>query len=180
MNRKLAIVTAVLLSICCLIVLLPGAAIAQGSEADDAFAPVPFAQRARLAGRLKLLIDYQIKQDWARQYDLFSALRRRAEGKTDFISLSRKEIAKGWKWPLMSFTPKWTVESKMEHKSNQWFIGGCAKLKKKDAVAFENAGVEVSWERNDWFFSEVQMLSETEPGKCGQSKEIIVSLIENE
>lgn len=154
---------------CLLLLSLLDASLVHG-QADDAFAPVPAAQRARLAERLKLLVDYQIKQDWARQYDLFSALRRRAEGKTDFISLSRKEIAKGWTWPLMSFTPKWTDESKMEHKPNQWFIGGCAMLKKKDAVAFENAGVEASWERNDWFFSEVQMLDETEPGKCGQRK----------
>ena len=150
-----------------LLVLFYGAA-GQQPNIDKVFEPVPPEHRAQLEQRLKLLVEYQQKQDWAHEYDLFSALRRRAEGKADFIALSRKEIIHGWKLPLVGFVPVRVGEFRPDSKTFVWMITGCARLKKGQQIVIETAGVEAYWERNNWFFSEVQMIGDLHAEPCGQ------------
>ncbi|HEY5883738.1 MAG TPA: hypothetical protein VIT88_03585 [Pyrinomonadaceae bacterium] len=85
----------------------------------------------KLKDRLELLVTYQIKQQWSKQYDLFSSLRRRAEGKADYINLTRKEYANGWKSPLVSFTTRSINLVQVDRTTKLWMITGCAEVREK-------------------------------------------------
>ncbi|MCA1604700.1 MAG: hypothetical protein LC775_04305 [Acidobacteria bacterium] len=133
---------------------------------NQVYRNVSVERRQKLKDRLELLVAYQIRQQWSRQYDLFSSLRRRAEGKADFINLVRKEYANGWKLPLVSFTPRSINLVQMDRTTKIWMIAGCAEVKEKNGIRQRAALIEAQWERNNWYFSEVQITNARVQGVC--------------
>jgi hypothetical protein len=121
----------------------------------EIFSPVPEAQRSRLIERLNLLMEYQMKQEWAKQYGLFSSLMTRAEGKRDFINRTRQAYSKWGRVPLLAFTPYKVALVRVDTRQKVWFIIGCSQILEKGQKKNEFAQVEAYWEKNDWFFSEV-------------------------
>ena len=169
MSRML--VRKLIITACICVLQYPAAISTRAQRSNDLdFGPIPIDRQARLVERLKLLIDYQIKQDWAKQYDLFSALIRRAEGKLDFIRLAKKEMVRGWKLPLAQFVPMRVRDFHPDAQTKLWVVLGCAKLREKDRFKYQNGMVEAYWERNDWYFSEVQMLADIDERRCGQEQ----------
>jgi hypothetical protein len=122
---------------------------------NEIFAPIPEAQRSRLIERLNLLIEYQKKQEWAKQYELFSSLMTRAEGKRDFINRTRQAYRKWGRAPLLAFTSYKVTLVQVDARQKVWFISGCAEVLEKGQKRNEFAQIEACWEKNDWFFSEV-------------------------
>ena len=147
-------------ALCLLLVsigLFPSLVHSQGE--DQVYGNLPLERRQKFKDRVHLLVSYQVKQQWSRQYDLFSSLRRRAQGKADFINLVRKEYANGWKSPLVSFTPSSINLVQMDRTTKIWMIAGCAEVKEKNGIRQRAAMIEAQWERNNWYFSEVQITS---------------------
>jgi hypothetical protein len=122
---------------------------------NEIFGPVPEAQRSGFIERLNLLIEYQKKQEWAKQYDLFSSSMTRAEGKRDFINRTRQAYSKWGRAPLLAFTPYKVAMKQVDARQKVWFIAGCAEVLKKGQRSNELAQVEAYWEKNNWFFSEL-------------------------
>jgi hypothetical protein len=130
-------------------------AFAQHSN-DEIFAPIPEAQRSRLIERLNLLIEYQKRQQWAKQYDLLSSLMTRAESKRDFVNRTRQAYSKWGRTPLLAFTPYKVSLVQVDANRKVWFISGCSQVLEKGQKVNKLAVVEAYREKNDWFFSEVQ------------------------
>jgi hypothetical protein len=128
---------------------------AQTSD-DEIFAPVPEAQRSRLIERLNLLIEYQKTQQWAKQYDLLASSIRQAQSKRDFVNLTRQAYSRWGRTPLLSFTSYKVRLIPVDAHRKIWFISGCSQVLEKGEKINQLAVVEAYWEKNDWFFSEVQ------------------------
>jgi len=118
---------------------------------------VPEMQRTRLIERLNLLVEYQKNQQWAKQYDLLRSFITRAEGKKDFINRTDQAYSKWGRLPLLNFTPYRVAKTRDEStKTEFWAITGCSELSDKGQRIRKFAMVEAYFERNDWFFSELQ------------------------
>jgi hypothetical protein len=137
------------------------------------FSPIPVVQRARLIERLNLLVEYQKTQQWAKQYDLLASLFKRAQGKRDFIDNTKQAYSRWGRTPLLSFTPIGVKLVQVDANRRVWFISGCSLVSEKGDKVNKRAVVEAYWEKNDWFFSEVQSLDTAEPDNlCAQTPEL--------
>jgi hypothetical protein len=123
---------------------------------DEIFGPIPEAQRSRLIERLNLLIEYQKKQEWAKQYELFSSLMTSAEGKRDFVNRTRQAYSRWGRAPLLAFTPYKVALVQVDARQKVWFILGCSQVLEKGQTINQPAQIEAYWEKNDWFFSDVE------------------------
>ncbi len=130
-------------------------------QTDD-FMSLPEARRVRLAERLKLFVEYQRKELWDKQYDMFSIRRRRSEGKQDYISFARKAIVKGWTSRLLYFEPRIVKWLKVDAKTRVWIIWGCAGAVENGKKMVKIGSVEAEWENGDWYFSGVQLIGSDE------------------
>lgn len=145
-----------------------GATVFAQAHDDAVFADVPEVARAQMIERLNLLVEYQKTQQWAKQYDLFSSKRRRSESKRDFINNTRLAYSKWGRTPLLSFTPLRVALVQVDANQRVWFIAGCSQVLDKGRKVNNGAFVEAHWERNNWYFSEVENIgpSADEDGPC--------------
>lgn len=151
-----------------LVLLLSCSAQGQIRYDDDAFEAIPETRRARIEERLKLFVELQCTEQWAKHYDMFSTLRRSGEGKTDYINFMRQALARGWEQRLLFFAPRGVRQMQMDAKTKVWWIIGCAGMKEEGREVRRAAYVEAAWERGDWFFSSLKLLSlaENPPDIC--------------
>jgi|GEM_PF-3451378 len=120
------------------------------------FSAVPAEQRARLAERLTLLVEYQKTQQWDKQYDLLRSFTKKAEGKADFINRTQQAYSKWGRLPLLDFTPYRAANVQADANTKFLAITGCSELLDKGQKVRKFAVVEAYREKNDWFFSELQ------------------------
>lgn len=142
-----------------LVLLLSCSAQGQIRYEMDVFTPIPETRRARIEERLKLFVELQRTEQWGKHYDLFSAMRRRGEGKTDYINFMRQALDKGWEQRLLFFAPREVQQMQMDAKTKVWWVIGCAGMKEEGREVRRAAYVEAVWERSDWFFSGLKILS---------------------
>jgi hypothetical protein len=143
------------LTVVSMIVLYSLLALAQATN-NEIFAPIPEAQRSRLIERLNLLVEYQKTKQWAKQYDLLSPQMTRAESKRDYVNRTRQAYSKWGRAPLLEFMPRMVRLTPIDANQRVWFIVGCSQLLEKGQKINATGLVEAYWEKNDWFFSEVQ------------------------
>jgi hypothetical protein len=123
---------------------------------QDVFSAIDSTRRARLAQRLKLLVQYQKTKQWEKQYGLLAELITRSQSKRDFVDLTRKAYSEWGRAPLLDFIPLKVSLQPVDPSRSVWFISGCSLILEKGQQIKKAALVEAYWERNDWFFSEVQ------------------------
>jgi hypothetical protein len=123
---------------------------------QDVFSPIASIRRARLAQRLNLLIEYQKTKQWEKQYGLLAELITRSQSKRDFVDLTHQAYSKWGRTPLLEFIPLKVTLQPVDATRSVWFISGCSLVLEKGQKIRKGALVEAYWERNDWFFSEVQ------------------------
>jgi hypothetical protein len=78
------------------------------SGPQDVFSPIESTRRARLAERLRLLVQYQKTKQWEKQYGLLAELINRSQSKRDFVDLNRQAYNKWGRTPLIGFRSIWS------------------------------------------------------------------------
>jgi len=145
-----------ILGIWCLVAAVVIVSTVWQTGAQDVFSPIASTRRARLAERLNLLVQYQKTKQWEKQYGLLAELITRSESKRDFVDLTRKAYSKWGRTPLLDFIPLKVALQPVDARRSVWFISGCSLVLERGQTIRKSALVEAYWERNDWFFSEVQ------------------------
>ena len=144
-----------LLCICSLVTVVTVSMISQ-SGPQDVFSPIESTRRARLAERLRLFVQYQTTKQWEKQYGLLAELITRSQSKRDFVDSNRQAYNKWGRTPLLDFVPSKVTLQPVDTTRKVWFISGCSVVLEKGQQIRKAALVEAYWEKNDWFFSEVQ------------------------
>ncbi|HEV7397079.1 MAG TPA: hypothetical protein VGN86_11255 [Pyrinomonadaceae bacterium] len=123
---------------------------------DNLFATVPEADRARISERLKLLIEYQVAQQWAKQYDLLSSSLRRGEGRRDFVNRTKEAFTQWGRKPLLEFIPYEARYVQVEREKEVLFIVGCSRVLDNGKKVRQLAVVEAFKEGKEWYFTEIE------------------------
>ena len=118
---------------------------------QEVFSPVPEAMRSRLNERLKLLVEYERKKQWGKEYDLLSQQVTQGETKEDFVARLRTSDAEGEGYKVQSFTPKYTT---LIYK-HRWQVFGCVRVLHRGRTLTLNGEVAAILENGEWFFSQV-------------------------
>jgi hypothetical protein len=121
------------------------------------FATVPLSVRAGLVARLKLLIKYQRRHRWDREFNLLTNLYLQAEDESReaFVKTKKRYYAEGREYKLLGFSPV-SVDGRNElQDGGEWAIHGCGSwLVKGRTVKYDSSVIAVR-QRGDWYFSEV-------------------------
>lgn len=141
----------------------------QPIRAEEIFAPVPAALRATLAERLNLLVDYQRKQQWERQYELLSSIYTQGDSKEEYASRNRhwyKDVAPDDL--ILDFSPKSTTVHEASPDTGWWTIYGCAKVRRKGHEEQLYATVDARREGGTWYFSTIGVITpiDGQPQRC--------------
>lgn len=142
------------------------------SKNEEIFASIPAPLRARLADRLKLLVEYQRTQQWGKQYDLLSELFTQGKSKKEFVKLNKHYYTEVMPDDLiLDFTPKSVTSQSESVDYGEWTIFGCAKLRTKGRILQLYASVSAYRDKNDWYFSQVGVIApvDGQPEPCPYS-----------
>ena len=122
----------------------------------ELFATVPEADRVRISQRLKLLIEYQVGQQWEKQYDLLTSSLRRGEGRRDFVNRTKQAFTQWGRKPLLEFTPYEARFVQLERDKQVLYIVGCSRLLDNGKKVRQLAVVEAFKEGKEWYFTEIE------------------------
>ena len=130
---------------------------AQVDNLAKVFAPIDAPSRQRLAERLKLYVEYERTHQWEKLYELISKQYLKNESREEFVK--RQRSFSGNNFPdTLDFIPQSTVTS-FAGNEDEYFIEGCMKVRWKGRVRRWLAGVDVFWEKGNWYFSTVSAIT---------------------
>ncbi len=159
-----------LLSSIVILPLLLLAAYSQAQSSLEVFDPVPGSQRAHLAERLNLLVEYQR----TKQYDnIFKML---PKVHTQHPELTREkflaDIRMQRKAHIVDFVPAYTKKNPTI--DGEYAIYGCAKVREGWSKKKWQAATYASLENGEWYFSDLlftfSSLHARNPAPCGPKK----------
>lgn len=132
---------------------------------------VPKALQARLAERLKMLVEYQSNKLWEKQYELLSFRIVQDESKERYAKRNENWYTNVVPDDLfLDFTPSETTAHESSAESGWWTIYGCAKLRQKKRFVELRASVDAYRESGDWYFSTIGVITvvdgEAKPCTC--------------
>src|SRR5262245_44438778 len=128
---------------------------AQGRpQNQDIFAEVSVPVRARLAERLKLLIEYDRTKQWGRMYDLLSDRFLQGETKENLVNRQRYIDEKLVGVELIEFTPQ--SITLLHEESGWWLIRGCGKFRQSGSSRRVDTVVEAYLQNGEWYFSQIR------------------------
>lgn len=124
---------------------------AQGqTQEQEVFAEVPAPLRARLSERLKLLVEYQRTEQWAKLYDF---LYQPTTSKEKYVEQNIR-VAKDFGNIILDFKPH---SATLLYPNSGWFfIKGCATQREKNGrIVMLEADVEARLQNEEWLLSPV-------------------------
>jgi hypothetical protein len=146
---------------------------ASGQQAEiDGINSVPEHSRATLLGRLKTLVGSYQLADWPTVHKSLPQFPPVTETLGDFQARLSRSYPRSIGGTFVNFEPDTIVEQP----ANQWAVWGCATLKNQAQKAIKERWVVfASWEREEWFFSELRPVANLGakkplPCKSGQGK----------
>ncbi len=115
------------------------------------FEPVPANQRARLAERLKLLVEYQRTKQYEKVFGMLPKVH------TQHPELTKEEfladIQRQGKAHIVDFVPEYTTENPTI--DGEYAIYGCAKVRAGQGAKKWQAVTYASLEDWEWYFSDI-------------------------
>jgi hypothetical protein len=147
------------------------AASGQTGDGLNVFVPVPANQRARLAGRLKLLVEYQRTKQYEKVFVMLPKVHTQHPEltKEEFLATTR---AQG-KAHVVDFIPEYTTENPTI--DGEYAIYGCTKVREGRGMKKWQAAIYASLEDGEWYFSDILFtfpsLHSRNPATCVAKKE---------
>jgi hypothetical protein len=142
-------------------------------EANEVFAQIPYEQRATLTERLNFFIQLEKNGKWDESYKMISATyRQRIRGGYSLSDYKKEKNIKINKFDPRNFSSvnNNTVFAArpIAEIEGHYFIEGCGSGKGGGGKAL--AIIEAYWEKDDWYFSDMQALGMHELIKCNPRK----------
>ncbi len=154
-----------------ILLLLLLAAYGQAGDSLKVFDPVPANQRARLAKRLKLLVEYQRTKQYEKLFGMLPKFHTQHPEltKEEFLAAIR---AQG-KAHIVDFIPEYATENLTI--DGEYAIYGCAKVREGRSTKKWQAAIYASLENGEWYFSDILFtfpsLHARNPASCVAKKE---------
>jgi hypothetical protein len=141
------------------------------AAANEKISGLSVEQTRLLSERLRLFIEYQASQQWQKQYDLLSSLTTRALTRKDYVEVTTKAYRDWGRAPVLEFVPLTIQSLQADPKEKMWIIRGCSVVSEKGERAGKPAIIEASWEKSNWFFSEIhEFMGENTGDPCAIDK----------
>ncbi len=146
------------------------AAYGQAKDRLKVFNPVPADQRAHLAERLKLLIEYQRTKQYDKLFELFPKIHTQHPELTEEKFLA--DIRMQGKSHIVDFVPEYSTENPTI--DGEYAIYGCAKVREGWSTKKWQAATYASLENGEWYFSDILFtfsgLHARNPAPCTSKK----------
>lgn len=140
-----------LLSSIAILLLLLLAAYGQVEDSLKVFDPIPANERAHLAERLKLLVEYQRTKQYEKLFEMLPKVH------TQHPELSKEkflaDIRRNGKSHIVDFVPKYIIENPTI--DGEYVIYGCAKVREGWSTRRWQATIYASLENGEWYFSDI-------------------------
>jgi len=135
---------------------------AQCQGCPKIFAPVKYSQREQLFKRLKLVIEYESKQQWDKRYETLPKTHtRHAPTKEEYLAGAGGNA----KPMILDFVPAYTVANPTI--DGEYAIYGCGKVQDKEQTASWQAVIYASVEEGEWYLSEIHFgFKDNAPAPC--------------
>src|SRR5215475_6511197 len=133
-------------------------------EGQAIFSTIPLSLREKLSARLKLLVEFQRRQQWEELYELLSVLVTQGKEKKEYVRSLQKYYAETPDEALVDFIPRSIIAHKSSAENGWWTIYGCAKFHKKGRDVELHAMVDAYRENGDWYFSQVGVITQIDGG----------------
>ena len=146
------------------------AAHGQTGDSLKVFGPVPANQRARLAERLKLLVEYQRTKQYGKAFEMLPKVHTQHPELTEeeFLAAIRTQ----GKAHIVDFVPEYTTENPTI--DGEYAIYGCAEVREGRSTKKWKAATYASLEDGEWYFSDILFtfpsLHARNPAPCAAKK----------
>src|SRR5262245_28942013 len=130
------------IKLCAMTVLFLSVAIVSGqtqASSEQVFEPVPQQLRTGLSNRLSLLVQYERRQQWDRQFELLSRNATQGERKKAFVDRLRATSSSAGSYRLLNFSPKYTASIY----EGRWQVFGCVETLRRGQTMSLNGEVAV-------------------------------------
>ena len=142
----------------------------QAGDSLKVFHPVPANQRAHLAERLKLLVEYQRTKQYDKLFELLPKVHTQHPELTKEKFLA--DIRTQGKAHIIGFIPEYTTENPTI--DGEYAIYGCARVRDGWSTKKWQAATYASLENGEWYFSDILFtfpsLHARNPSPCAAKK----------
>jgi len=123
----------------------------QAGDGLKVFEPIPVNQHARLAERLKLLVEYQRTKQYEKAFGMLPKVHTQHPEitKEEFLAAIRMQ----GKAHIVDFIPEYTTENPTI--DGEYAIYGCAKVREDQSTKKWQAATYASLEDGEWYFSDI-------------------------